>query len=411
MKTGILKKALMVLVMMVFVIGLGSSAFSAEKTKIAISAIVQMTGPYATSQVGIMEGNKDCIEYLNSINYVPGAELVYTWQDGGSDTAKSMTAFKKLVNSNPPPVANTVYGSAFSIALKKWHMKNKVPEVAASYSDSFQVLPSWTFVPMIPYPNMIGAWIDYYLKHIWKDKSRKPRLALMLWDTAGARGFATKEIKAFIKSRGVEIVAEEYIPLVPTDTSPQLLRIKEKKADFAWGAAYYTALSVVLKDMKRLGMMDQMTIGCPFWATPEQLVKLVPDLAEGLYFINDRYMHSETAKKKGHIPWKYFEKRHLAKLGTKIYTLYSLAWFYPWVEAEAVRIAAADVGPDKVDGTAVYNALQKMKDFDAGGLILPMSFGPKRRFGILHQVMVNRVRSAKIQHLGVYPAPNLIVIK
>ena len=45
---------------------------------------------------------------------------------------------------------------------------------------------------------------------------------------------------------------------------------------------------------------------------------------------------------------------------------------------EALRIAIEDVGLENIDSEAIYNALQKIKNFDTG-VSLPATFGPNDR--------------------------------
>ena len=44
----------------------------------------------------------------------------------------------------------------------------------------------------------------------------------------------------------------------PTDTTPQLLRIKKKKADFAFMVMYPNTGAVILKDTAKLGMQNDI---------------------------------------------------------------------------------------------------------------------------------------------------------
>ncbi|MFC1821462.1 ABC transporter substrate-binding protein [Thermodesulfobacteriota bacterium] len=405
MKEKMIKKTFVVLMMMVFIVGFVCHANAAEKKKIAISMIPHLTGAYSGSFQGILEGFEDCIEYLNSINYVPGVELVMLWADGATDTAKTLAGFKKLLAEKPKPVAVIGCGTPFSLALKKACIKNKVPDLSAGSDDSFGFLPSWTFSAQLPYPNMAGAWVDYYLEHLWKDKSRKPRFAFLTWDNAAGRNFTTKNVKNYIKSKGVEIVSEEYIPIIPTDTTPQLMRLKQKKVDFTFGGMFFTTISVVLKDMQKLGMIDKIKMGYWWSAYPSLLIKKAGALANGIYFTNDRYWTEEISAEKGFVPWKIYEAKRKGKFAYNMY--YAGGWYYPMLAAEAIRIATADVGADKVDGTAVYKALQKMKGFDVLGTSLPVSFGPERRFGITNQTLMSRIKGGKNEYLGAYPAPDL----
>jgi ABC-type branched-subunit amino acid transport system substrate-binding protein len=245
------------------------------------------------------------------------------------------------------------------------------------------------------------------LANLWKDKSRKPRYAIVTWDNSYGRMFATEKVKNYIKSRGVEIVAEEYIPLVPTDTTPQMLRIKAKKADFIGGNMYYTAAAIVLKDMKKLGILDKVKVGFAYGSAPNLLVKRVGKSAEGLYFVFDKYYFGDEPQKMGLMAWKIFKEKNRARI-TTFEQYFPGGWFQTHVMAEAIRIAAADVGPKNVDGTAVYNAIQKIKNFDGHGTSLPVSFDNKSHFGTLNRAIITTIKNGKVVNLGEIPAVDLI---
>jgi hypothetical protein len=83
----------------------------------------------------------------------------------------------------------------------------------------------------------------------------------------------------------VEIVGEEFIPMVPTGVSAQLLRLKEKKVDFTYGGFYARRLASVLKDADKLGLIDEITFGVGYASTPEALIKYVGDLTRNTWVV------------------------------------------------------------------------------------------------------------------------------
>ena len=165
----------------------------AEATKIRIGHIVHLTGAYATGLAGLNEAFLDAIEAANKyMDLPPGVEIVGEWIDGGSDTAKSMTAFKKLTGGDPVDVilANS---TPVALALKKWFIKKKIADIEAGSDDELYKLPSWTFSFPSPYVNEFGAWIDFYMENIWKKKglNRAPRFAWLTWDLTAGRAMIT----------------------------------------------------------------------------------------------------------------------------------------------------------------------------------------------------------------------------
>jgi len=247
-------------VVAILTVGIALDTRAEEKKELVFGILGHMTGAYASGQAGIVESHMDCIKALNEMNYIPGATLKGIWVDGGTDAAKSMAGLKKMLAHEPKPVGITGMSTPIALALKKWYVKAQVPTVDTGSDVKLGKQPSWTFSPPCPNVNLAGAWVDYYLANIWKDKSRKPRFAFLTWDNGWGRSPITPEVKKYIESKGVDIVAEEFIPTVPTDVTAQMLRLKEKKVDFTFGGFYATALAVVLKHADKLGMIDDITI-------------------------------------------------------------------------------------------------------------------------------------------------------
>jgi ABC-type branched-subunit amino acid transport system substrate-binding protein len=384
----------------VFMAGLTGQA-RAKDVEIVIGNLIHLTGAYAAVQAGIQEGVLDGVEYLNKVNYVPGAKLKAIWVDGGTDAAKSLTGLKKMLANKPKPVIVHGESTGIGIALKKWYVKSKVPSLEAGTSDVFGQEPSWTFSPNNPYVNLCGAWVDYYLKHIWKDKTRKPRFAFLAWDNAFGRAAITPNVKKYIQSKGVEIVAEEFIPAVPVDTTAQLLRLKEKKVDFTYGGFYYNALAPVLKDADKLGMIDDLTIGVTSFPVDE-LPKLAGDLTRNVWDPHFWFPASIMAERAPVIAKAYKDGGY-----TKIsMTVYGSGFAMMQICAELIRIAAEDVGVENVDGPAVYNARLKVKDIDGFGYYSPISWPGGRWYGRDTSILLT-YEDEKPVFKGFIPAPDL----
>jgi ABC-type branched-subunit amino acid transport system substrate-binding protein len=381
-----------------------SNVDCAEKPKLVFGLLGHMTGAYAAGQAGILEGHMDCIKTLNSMNYIPGAELEGIWVDGGTDAAKSMAGLKKMFAHTPKPVCIHGESTPIGLALKGWYVKEKVPTVEAGSDDKMGQKPTWTFSPPCPNTNFAGAWVDYYVNNLWKDKSRKPRMAFLTWDNAWGRAPITPKVKEYIRSKGVELVAEEFVPMVPTDVSAQLMRLKEKKVDFTYGGFYATALSVVLKDAEKLNMIDDLIIGVAYAATPEALIQYAGDRTRNVWVVSPSYPSTMLDEKAPIIAKSYREGGY-----TKFpLSIYGHGFAMTSIMVEAARMAAEEVGPAKVDGEAVYNALRRMKNFTGFGFFAPVSFDSGRWYG-QDQCVLIRIKDQRIIFIGLINAPDLTV--
>ena len=379
----------------------GLGVVSAE-TVIVIGHLPHFTGAYGATQAAFAPAQEDAVEWMNQVNYVPGAKIKLTWVDGGTDPAKSLAGFKKMIAEKPKPVLIIGESTGIGTALVKWHAKAKVPDVEGGMSQAMIDPPSWTFCQPSPYASQFGAWLDYFLEKVWK-KKEPPKFAWLTWDNPFGRSPMTPEAEAYLKSKGIEVVAREFIPNVPSNTTSQCMRLKESGADFTFGGMYPSALAVVLKDMDKLGMTGTISIGLSYACNLGELIKYVGPLANGVTITGINTLVEDWEKKCPMVAEMYKKNK---REGTNQWG-YGNCWSKFAIAGEAVRMAAKAVGPDKVDGQAVYNALINMKNFDAWGISPPISYSKTRRVG-MDSIEIQTVENQKVVSKGFAPAPDLL---
>lgn len=385
------------------ILGGATTAPAAEKV-IRIGHIVQLTGAYASGQQGINEGFLDGIELANKHMKLPqGVKFEGIWMDGATDTSKSMTAFKKLTDDRILVMVGE--SSPVALALKKWNIQKKIANIEGGSAVQMFELPSWTFSTVSPYVNQFGAWIDFYLKEVWPKKglNRAPRFAFLTWDNAPGRMIITDQTKGYLKTKGVELVGEEFIPVVPTDVSAQVMRLKEKEVDFTYGLMYFNAFAVCVKEIEKQGLIDKIDLGSTYAFQREQYLKELGPLARNTYVTGLHPLHEEW---KTACPWviELYEKNKRDTLPSP--DIYLMGLSKALVACEAVRVALEEVSPDKIDGEAIYRGLQKVRNFDAWGSSVPVTFTEKKRYG-MDSVIMFRLNDEKANKLGSLPTPNL----
>lgn len=382
-------------------LGFGQIAIAVDKPVIAIGHLPHFTGAYGASQAAFASAQEDAIEWANSVNYVKGAELKLVWVDGGTDPAKSLAGFKKMVAGDPKPAVIIGESTGIGTALVKMHAKEKVPDVEGGMSLAMIDPPAWTFCQPPAYVDQFGAWVDYYLEHIWKGPG-KPKFAWLTWDNPFGKSPMTKEADLYLKSKGIEIVAREFIPNVPSNTTSQMMRLKKSGADFTYGGMYPSALAVVLKDMDKLGMTGTVSIGMSYATNIVELIKYVGELANGVHITAIGTLVTEWDRKSPMLQEMYEKNKRTDNKFT-----YGNCWSKFAIAIEAVRLAAEKVGPENVDGQAVYDALTSMQGFDAWGTSPPVTFSATRRVG-MDSVDIQTVESGKVVSKGYAKTPDLL---
>lgn len=400
------------LLSIMFLACMSGEAQAQGKVKLRVTQLMQFTGPMAGGQVGICEGYTDAVEAFNKYSPIPGAEIVSNCVDAGSDAAKGMAAFKQMSEGSDAVVAVSGQSTGIAIALKKWNIRKKIINLEAGVDDELLSLPSWTFSHSVPYVNTVAAWVDYYMANIWPKKKlkRAPRMAWLTWDNAFGRSAITPKTIAYVKSKGIEIVDEEFIPLMPTDTGAQVMRMLEKGVDFTYGNGYHNAFAVVLKDMERFDAIDKIVIGIGYATAPNALIDAVSeggrkDLTRNTYMTRISRDISE---------WPVYAPRvweiYKAKKRNVTDHTYGMAFAQGLVTCEAVRLAAQKVGAAKVDGPAVYDAVQTIKNFDPYGIGPAISYSATKRYG-RDSVFVQLLRGNKVTTLKEQAAKDLTTVK
>ncbi len=385
-----LMSALLVLSLIVVV----PSSQASEKTDIHINAMFDLTGPYSGVHQLLAKAYKDYAEWANDNEIVPGANIVLDIFDTGSEVGKGVVAFQMASTQTPRAVISTGgQASNIAISIRQIAKRNKIPIYGGGETRSVMVPPGWVFGHQGCCEGQVaacGAWA----KANWKPGSsdpwirahyenRNPRLALMGWDNAFGRGSDQKETRDYLEKIGVDFVGSEFIPMSPSDTTPQILRlVKERQADFIYFAMYPSSIALALKDAARLGLREEFQ-DFSYWACSIiQLQSYAGELANRSMMLTGYKLEPDDWE----IP--YFVdlyKKSQAPLMAAVF--YSGGASFLSAKIEAIRRAALKMGVDKVDGQAVYNALINMKNYKPALYHSTVSFSETNRIGPSSAVM------------------------
>jgi hypothetical protein len=367
--------------------------------------IQQLTGSMALTQTTSWKCEEPVRNYLNSIDYIPGGELVIRYVDGGSDMAKCLAGWKYLVETDPKPIVMSIALNSFALAQKDAQIREKVPMIADGYDPGFSALPSWTFSANGVYVSYVGAWADYYLKELWpqRGKTGSPKFCFLTMDVAAARACISDEVIAYLKSKGIEVLAPEFISMATLDPTPNLLRMKEEGVDFCFGITYTELAVPLVKAMDKLGM----TIGpkgtfdmCYTLVDVAKLAKTAGAQANGFYTILSIPTTIDQITNPG-----LAQVLEGAGLGESV--MWSGFVAQPMIiAAECAKRAAKEVGVSNVTGEEIYKQLTKLNQFDPW-ISSAISFSETKRFGE-DTVYLYVAMDGKGQLVANLPLPELV---
>ena len=310
----------------------------------------------------------------------------YQWVDCAYSPPKAVTTFKRFVDAGA--IVVLACSSGFNASLKPSYEKAKVPCVSYGVAAEGAFPPGWIFFTKPTYADSFASFLDY-IKETW-DKPVPPKLGFLTWDNPYGRGAQTDETYSYAKELGIELLPPEYFEPMPTDTTAQLLRLKDEGADYIYSNTIPAPISVVLKDAKRLGLDKIQFCGCMDTASAD-LMKLAGDAAEG-YLNSWTYAFAEET----HLPGVAHYMEVMTKYAPKDIelTVALEGWSEALVATEAIRMALEENGYP-ISGADVKVALERMTNFDVGGVCQPISYSPNERRGLRHQ-RITTVKGGKL---------------
>src|SRR5256884_4409028 len=269
----------------VILVGLGVLYPEAQaQGTIKLGNLVDLTGPTSDQGKDISQARIDAVQYFNAKGGVNGKTIELVSVEYGFQPPRAVAAYKKFIEEDKV-ILVLGYGTPDTEALRPYITKDKVPYISGSYSghltDPRQT--PYNFPGGIDYTSQMRIFMNY-VKEMWKDTSRKPRVALIYADNAYGRA-PIEAGRLYSKEIGVDLVDEEIIPTVLTDATSQLLTMQKKDPDFAYINTNTQWVPVVLKDSYKLGLKTKYVVNN--YGIDERTPKLAGEAAEGVMGIQD----------------------------------------------------------------------------------------------------------------------------
>jgi len=251
--------------------------------------------------------------------------------------------------------------SAYGEALHDRIAEDKIPTIATT-SPAAIYPRGFTFGWYPLYTDYFGVYIDWLVK-TWKG-SQPPKIAFLTWNIAYGRSILTKEDYDYAKSKGVNIVAEEIFGATDLDVTTQLVRIKEKGADWIYSSSTANGPVVILKGLKQIGYNIPIAGNTGFdWSVASIAGK---ELMEGSVSTLQTVSWDETDHQGVKAMTEYFTKANRPAKDRTV--LYPMGFVGVLLAQEVIGKAVASVGWDKLTGDAVKAQILKTKDFSPLGL-------------------------------------------
>jgi len=364
------------LALIVAVLPFASACAPGEPT-LKIGITTPSSGPAAEKGSPMGHANLDCFKYINEeLGGVAGYPVEVVWLDNGYDAAKVVTNVKKFMDDGCIMFATS--SSAMMTASMEIANRAEFPGLACFNAPILHRPPRHIYGQMTDYGDDWAAFASYYMENIWKGEG-KPRMALHLLDNSTGYG-ALDAAKAAAEELGIDIIATEEHSATTISEMESLTRVKALNPDVMYISSTPAPTAVIIKNAYELGMYPGITIGLGHASITKALVDIAgADIVEGVYGV------FPTVNWGDDVPGMAKMTEYCQKLHPEDYENmdYITSWAQSLILAEILRVAVENAGYDVLAKGDVESwqaletqGIQKLRNFDVGGLHGPVSYSP-----------------------------------
>jgi branched-chain amino acid transport system substrate-binding protein len=365
------------LALMVMALPFASACAPGEEKTLKIGITTPSTGPAAEKGSPMGHANLDAIRYINEeLGGVAGYPIEVIWLDNAYDAAKVVTNVKRFMDEGCLMYATA--SSKMMSASMEIANRAEFPGLASFSSPILYRPPQHIYGQMPDYGDDALAFATYYMENIWKGAG-KPKFALHLLNNPTGYG-ARDAFKAKADELGIEIISVDEHATTTASEMDSLTRIKASNPDVLYISSTPAPTAIIIKNAHALGMYPGVTIGCGHASFTKALVDIAgADIVEGVYGVFPTVNWGDDVPGMAKMT-EYVREFHPKDEGNMDYIT---SWAQSLIMAEILKVAVENVGYDVLAKGDVESwraietqGIQKLKDFDIGGLHGPVSYTP-----------------------------------
>jgi ABC-type branched-subunit amino acid transport system substrate-binding protein len=338
-------------------LGIASSPAWCQEKSVTFLDLTDFTGAIAGLAGKASVFCEATFKHFNAQGGIDGVKLNYIGVDTRYDVARAVSAYKRYRTTPKLLLANTI-GTGIGKAMYPLIEKDKITNYTPGDGE-FQARLSRTFIYSTPYQDGFAAAMDWMAED-WKKKGNSgvPVIGFMSWDNPYGRE-PFRGGKEYAEKQGYKLLDPELFPTGSLKHDVWLNRLAQKGANYIYVGGVDPTQTNVIRDAHALGLTKTITFVSDYWG-PDQAVgvKSHPDALEGSVLVScfsrgsDTYSHALMPK-----IWKDYMNEPMENMRGSASIGFSWAMHF----IAGARVALKDVGYDKVDGDAMYKALQKLK--------------------------------------------------
>ncbi len=336
----------------------------ASAKDIKVGAIINLTGPASTWGQYHAKGQQDYTRYVNEVQGgIAGNKIKLTIVDHGYKVPEALKYVKKFCTADKMDMLAT-WDAGSGIMAKPIIQKYKTPNLNYStYQGILKPPVAYAFLPFGAY-DMDSAAVLEYIKAI-HEGPESPKVGLLTYNNAYGKSIHAAS-KDYAAKHDIDIVAIEMFPPKSLDLNTELLRLKDKGAEYIFMQCLPSAILMALQSA------DRVNYKVPFFGT---WTSTDPDFFKrGKGLIRDRMHMAFTGSLPGDgtpgikLLQKVWKKYREPEEGPyKFDTAYWEGVTIGAIMARGFQKAHEQFG--KINSQTINDALETFRNEDFGGLV------------------------------------------
>lgn len=361
------------------------TAWSDEKPgKFIIYQSHDLSGPMGPLMVAAIPGSYDYCQWYNKTKGgIKGVPIESVLMDNAGKVGDGISAYENFRLKTPKPGIVLITPTFVAEALRDRSYQDDIVEFFDGGSNSALFPVKLTIGMSNHYAGAAAGAIEWAKKN-WPGEVMK--VGLLTWDNAFGKGIIDDQLRKWIASQpGIELVGEELFKPTDVDITTQVIRLKNKGANWIVDNTLGNGPVNISKTLQNLGVLSQdikdATPGkihriCGPWGMSDDVVRLgggPKGLMEGA--IGVRYVASFAEKDNPGIKL-LLESLKQNNRGPNVMTMY---YAHIWAKLDVVTHVVEKIvdkqGWNGVTGKNVWNEMTNLKNFSALGLA-DVTFSP-----------------------------------
>jgi branched-chain amino acid transport system substrate-binding protein len=231
-------------------VSLGVLSGAACAKDIKVGAAINLTGPASTFGQFHAKGQQDYFKYVNEVKGgVKGSKIQMITVDTAYKAPEAVAAVRKFAMQDKVDMIAT-WSAGEGMQAKPLLQQFKIP--AINFSVAWEILQppvDYMYLPFGSYKLDCQAVLEY-IKAVHKGAGA-PKVGLLTYNNPYGRSIHEPS-KEYAKAKGIEIVSIEEFPPQTVDLTTELLRLKQKGAQYVFVQMLPAALISTLKSADRI---------------------------------------------------------------------------------------------------------------------------------------------------------------